>query len=155
MFALRSLTLSSNWLLSRKPLRRSNRPWPNFCNPEKVQSAASWVPSRTSSSSPCIIMLKYAGDGSAPVSFFPFGDLKCSSKHSLKPPKHYLYIHAPSASPTVMSWLHCKHKAKKEVQQEKIVFFLLITHLSSGTSVCTQCRANNWWWTIFRRSTDP
>jgi len=44
-------------------------------------------------------MLKYAGDGSAPVSVFPFGDLQCSSKHSLKLPKHYLYIHAPNMLP--------------------------------------------------------
>lgn len=60
------LTRSKSLFGSFWPRRRSMRPWPNFCSPENVQSAANCVPSRTSGSSPCIRILKYAGDGSAP-----------------------------------------------------------------------------------------
>lgn len=60
------LTRSNSLLGSFWPRKRSIRPCPNFCRPENVQSAASCVPSKTSGSSPCIRILKYAGDGSAP-----------------------------------------------------------------------------------------
>lgn len=49
------------------PRKRSCSPWPNFCKPENVQSAANCVPSNTSGESPYIKILKYAGDGSAPI----------------------------------------------------------------------------------------
>lgn len=48
------------------PRKRSCSPWPNFCKPENVQSAANCVPSNTCSVSPCIRILKYGSDGSAP-----------------------------------------------------------------------------------------
>lgn len=63
------ITFSKRGALSLNPLSLSSSPCPNFWSPENVQSAASCVPSRTSSLSPHIRMLKYAGEGSAPEIF--------------------------------------------------------------------------------------
>ena len=60
-------TFSKSLLGNFFPCSFLRNSWPNFCKLENVHSAESWVPSNSSSVSPCMAMLKLKpGDGSAP-----------------------------------------------------------------------------------------
>ena len=82
-----NVPLSTFWRIglgSRLPRSRSMKAWPNFCRPEKVQSAAIWVPSSTSSCSPAMRIWKKVAEGSAPDA----RNSECGNRDLLRFTKH-------------------------------------------------------------------